>query len=85
MHTAIREIVYQMDGRDDIEFSSILPQPCSRKTAAKKFSQLLGIVMIITCTLLVQVLSLALMSKQILCVSQDYAYGEIIVKRGPQF
>ena len=40
----LREIVYQMVGRDDndIEFSSLLPQPCSRKTAAKRFSQLLG-------------------------------------------
>ena len=80
-----REIVYQLDGKNDITFSSFLPQPCSRKTAAKKFSQLLGTVTIITLTSLLPVLLPALTSKQILCVSQDRAYGEIIVKRGPQF
>ena len=52
----VREIVCQLDGKDDITFSSFLPQPCSRKTAAKRFSQLLGTALIITHVLLIQVL-----------------------------
>ena len=43
--------------------------------------------MLVTHVLLVQVNKFlsAMTSKQMLCVSQDRAYSEIIVKRGPQF
>ncbi|XP_065920546.1 uncharacterized protein [Dysidea avara] len=43
LHDALREVVHTMEGKDDIHFSSLLPQPCLRKIAAKRFSQILAL------------------------------------------
>jgi len=73
-----------IEGKDDIGFSSLLPQPCLRKTAAKRFSQLLGNKS--HCTIFSYMsLNLALATKQVLQVRQDIPYGDITISRGPEF
>jgi len=80
----VREVVLTMEGKDDIHFSSLLPRPCLRKTAAKRFSQILG-TQAVTIQCIMACMLLALASKQVLRVRQDVPYGDITISRGSEF